>query len=93
MEQEQARRRSDGHLDLIGHLEPAATLEVLFRQENLHEAPKLLAIGLRQTPVEPDIPLDDLQPSLGERGGTQPLTAPMFEKSKHAILSLSRNRH
>ena len=86
MEQEQARLGRDGHLDLIGQLEPAAALERLLGQEDLDQALKLVAIDVGQARVEAHVPLDDLQPGRWKRRRPQPLAPSLLEEAEHEVL-------
>jgi hypothetical protein len=70
MEQKKTRLRRDGNANLIGELEAATALEVLFRQEHLHMAQELLLIFGRKPAKDPNIVRQDRVPSGRDRLST-----------------------
>src|SRR6185436_10279179 len=86
MQQQQARLSRDGNTDLVGEHEPAASLEMFFRQKVLGVAEQLGLVFRSKAMEDGEVAFENLPPGLG--GGASPqigATAGFKELERHTL--------
>src|SRR5262245_39873439 len=82
VQQQKTGLRRDRHADFIGDRKTATSLETFFRKKYLYVTKEFRAVGGRQAAAKYNMALNQRQPFLRERSGSQAPSPAVFQPGK-----------